>query len=154
MNTQIGANARIDKSVRFLQGGAESQIVIGDRPNIFRGSEILGPVQIGDDVFIGRDAYIRPRVLIGNRVSIGPFVRLISDTHEVGNSARRAGRNVFLPITIGDGTWIGASVTVVGGVSIGKGCIVAAGSIVTSDVPDNILVGGVPARAIRHLGED
>lgn len=154
MNARIGVNARIDKSVRFLDGGPDSEIVVGDRPNIFRGSEILGPVRIGNDVFIGRDAYVRPHVTIGSRVSIGPFVRLISDTHEIGNSARRAGRNVFLPISIGDGTWIGASVTVVGGVSIGRGCVVAAGSIVTSDVPDNTLVGGVPARTIRYLGED
>ncbi|WP_336631568.1 MULTISPECIES: acyltransferase [unclassified Microbacterium] len=146
----VGDNPRIHRSVQLLHR-ENADITIGDHANFFRGSEILGPVTIGDRVFINRDAYIRPHTTIGSNVAIAPFVRLITDTHEVGPAHKRAGKSRFDPIVIGDGTWIGASVTVLGGVTIGKGCIVAAGAIVTGDVSDNTLVGGVPARVLRTL---
>ena len=84
-------------------------------------------------------------------VFLGPFVRLITNEHEMGGPQQRAANNAAPPITIGDGTWIGAGATVLGGVTIGRGCMVAAGAVVTPDVPDNTVVGGVPARAIKTL---
>ncbi|GHG56191.1 hypothetical protein GCM10011331_23430 [Flavimobilis marinus] len=112
----------------------------------------MGPVSIGRRVFINRDAYIRARVVIEDDVNIGPFVRLISDTHELGDRRKRAGKNRWDPITIGAGTWLGAGATVLAGVVIGPGSIVAAGAVVTKDCPPNALVGGVPARVLRDLG--
>ncbi|MFE8729811.1 DapH/DapD/GlmU-related protein, partial [Aeromonas hydrophila] len=61
------------------------------------------------------------------------------------------GEGVALPISIGDGCWIGADVLIIGGVTIGKGVVVAAGSVVTRDIPDNVLVAGVPAVIKRRL---
>ncbi|MHA7171699.1 DapH/DapD/GlmU-related protein [Arthrobacter monumenti] len=52
---------------------------------------------------------------------------------------------------MGDGTWVGASVTILGGVTIGRGSVIAAGSVVTKDVPNDTLVGGVPAQFMRDL---
>jgi maltose O-acetyltransferase len=153
MSLEVGEHARIDRRV-VMSHTDESPIVIGMRAYFLRGSEILGPVTVGDNVFINRDAYIRPKTTIGDGVRIGPFVRLITDTHEIGPSSRRAGKARFDPIVIGAGTWIGASVTVLAGVTIGRGCVIAAGSIVTKDVPDNVMVGGVPARHIRDLPDD
>ncbi len=147
VTTIIGEGCKIDPSVSFLGG----EIRIGARTKILRGGEILGPAQVGDAVYINRDAYIRPNTTIGNRVNIGPFVRLITDDHEIGSSERRAGQVVYKPIVIGDGTWIGASATIVGGVTVGESSVVAAGSVVVSDVPPNTLVGGVPARVIKVL---
>ncbi|WP_235504753.1 acyltransferase [Arthrobacter sp. Leaf141] len=95
--------------------------------------------------------YIRPGTVIEDRVFLGPFVRLITDTHELAGPQQRAGKNVAPPITIGAGTWIGAGATVLGGVTIGPGCMVAAGAVVTRDVPANTLVGGVPASVIRQM---
>lgn len=146
----IGENPRIHRSVS-LSHKEGSPIVIGDHANFFRGSEMVGPISIGDRVFINRDAYIRPKTTIGDNVAIGPFVKLITDTHEIGPAHKRAGKSRFDPIVIGDGSWIGAAVTVLAGVTIGKGCIVAAGAVVTRDVPDNTMVGGVPAQHIRDL---
>lgn len=69
---------------------------------------------------------------------------------------RKCGGGVSLsaPITIEDGCWIGASVTILPGVRIGKGCVIAAGAVVTHDVEDNTLVGGVPAKVIKELSTE
>ncbi len=127
------------------------EVRIGDRTTIYRGGELLGPVTIGSDVFINRDVYIRPQTTIGDRVNIGPFVRLVTDTHEIGTHEKRAGAGTNAPISIGAGTWIGAGAIIVGGVTIGAGAVIAAGAVVTTDVPDDVIVGGVPARVIRTL---
>jgi maltose O-acetyltransferase len=92
-------------------------------------------------------------ITIGDRVHIGHHVVMITTEHEVGGSDRRCGTLTLRPIVIGDGAWIGAHSTLGPGVSIGKGAVVAMGSIVTSDVPPNKLVGGNPARPIKTLVE-
>lgn len=149
MAATISEDCVIDSSVRILGDGVR----IGARTKIYRGGELLGPITIGSGVFINRDAYIRPNTTIGNRVNLGPFVRLITDAHEIGPASRRAGAVRYDPIKIGDGAWIGASVTVLGGVSIGSGAIVAAGALVIADVPPNTVVGGVPAAIIRAIDQ-
>lgn len=146
----VGENCSLAGDV-MLVCREDAPIVIGDTVRIYRGAEILGPVTIGSNVLINRDGYIRPNVTIGDGVFIGPFVRLITDGHEIAGPTQRAGANTWAPITIGAGTWIGASTTVLGGVTIGEGCVIAAGSVVTTDVPPNTLYGGVPAKHIKDL---
>ncbi|SDP53051.1 transferase hexapeptide (six repeat-containing protein) [Arthrobacter sp. ok909] len=152
----IPEHATIGEDVKLapntsLQCREDAPITVGAGTNIYRNAEIFGPVTIGAKCLINRDGYIRAGTVIEDRVFIGPFVRLITDGHEIGDSQRRAGTNASAPIVIGEGSWIGASSTILGGVTIGKGCIVAAGSLVNHDVPDNTLVGGVPAKVIRSL---
>lgn len=141
--------ANIDPSVSFVHH--HGHIELAPDVTIFRNTELLAPVSIGRGTFINRDGYVRPETRIGANVAIGPFCRLISDTHEMGGSERRAGAAIFKPIEIEDGVWLGASVTVLGGVRIGRGSMVAAGSVVTKDVPPDTMVGGVPARVIKSL---
>ena len=148
---EIADDAKVDKSVTFNHG-ASATIRVGSATRIYRGGEFTGTITIGSDVFINRDCYVRPHTTIGDRVNIGPFVRLITDTHEMGTHDRRAGAVRHDPITVGDGSWIGASSTVLAGVRIGSGAVVAAGSGVTEDVPDDVLVAGVPARIVKRLG--
>lgn len=148
MSIDIAADAKIDESVRIVG----KNVVIGKTVKIYRGGEIIGPdVSIGEGTFINRDVCIRPGVTIGERVNLGPFVRLITDNHDLGTHARRAGKVRTDAIRIGDGAWIGASVTVLPGVTVGAGAVVAAGAVVVDDVPDDVLVGGVPARMIKRL---
>lgn len=141
-----GGRLRLGSNSQF-----EGSVIIGRRVAISRNADILGPVTIGNDVFINRDAYIRKETTISDRVALGPFVRVITDGHEIGTPHQRAGANRVRPITIGEGAWVGASVTILGGVSIGAGSVIAAGSLVRSDVAPNTLFGGVPAKFIRNL---
>lgn len=147
----VGADTNIDPSVVLWAGSENRAIKIGSNCTIRRGGEWIGPITVGNRVVFNRDSYIRSNVVIGDRVNIGPFVRLVTGTHEMGSGYRRAGKSIFLPIVIGNGVWIGASVTIVGNVKVGDGAVIAAGAIVTKDIPANCVAGGVPAKVIRQL---
>lgn len=75
----------------------------------------------------------------------------VTGSHEIAGPNQRAGSEQSGPISIGDGTWIGASVTVLPGVAIGVGAVIAAGSVVVRDVAPNTLVAGVPAAFVKLL---
>lgn len=151
-HANVGENVDLAGTVSLICR-ADTPIVIGNYTKIYRNAEILGPVVIGQRCMLNRDAYIRAHTSIGDNVFIGPFVRLITDGHVIGSKSKRAGKNQTLPIVVGNGVWIGASSTVLGGVTIGDGAMVAAGSLVNKNVPSNALVAGVPARVIRMLEE-
>lgn len=110
-------------------------------------------ITIGDDAYLNYDVRVDSGapVRIGSRCLIGMRVNIVTTSHEIGGPERRGGMTKFAPVTIGDGSWIGADVTILPGVSIGRGVVVAAGSVVTRDAPANTLVGGVPARHIRDI---
>jgi maltose O-acetyltransferase len=93
-------------------------------------------------------------IRIGDRVRIGHDVSLLTVDHDVGPEEMRSGKRKFGAIDIGDGAWLASRVVVLPGVRIGAGAVVAAGSVVTRDVPDNTLVVGVPARVVRTLSAD
>lgn len=148
----VGPGSRIGRGVT-MSASERTPISIGSNTRILRGAEILGPSEIGDRVFLNRDAYVRAQVTIGDGVSIGPYARLISDSHHLGDPTHRAGAGKTEPIVIGKGVWIGAGVTVLGGVTIGDGAVIAAGAVVTSDVAANSLAGGIPAQVLRMLDD-
>lgn len=150
-SASVGKNVSLAGDVKLISRD-DRAVTIGDNTRIYRGAEIQGPVRIGQDCFINRDAYIRPETTLEAGVFLGPFVRIITDGHHIGEETRRAGVNRLQPVRIGAGTWVGASTTILGGVTIGQGCIIAAGALVNKDIPPNTLAGGVPARVIRHLG--
>jgi maltose O-acetyltransferase len=112
-------------------------------------------------VELGRDTWLSPGVVfhshldapitLGACCDVGPDVVFIPGSHSVGGAERRAGVGSALPIAVGDGTWIGAHCVILGGVHIGRGCVIAAGAVVTQDVPDNSLAAGVPAVVKRLL---
>jgi serine acetyltransferase len=134
-----------------IRAGADRQVVLLAGANVYRDTEINGPMTLGKRSFINKGGFVQGHVTIGTSVAIGPFVRLVTDNHHPGAPTRRAGQVHSLPITIGNGVWIGASVTIIGGVTVGDGAVIAAGSVVTKDVPANTLVAGVPAKVKRTL---
>ncbi len=114
-----------------------------------------GQLVVGDETWLSPATNIYTHtdvaIRIGARCDIGPGVELIPGGHHVGTSSRRAGAGTAKPIMIGDGCWIGARCLILGGVTIGDGCIVAAGAVVTTSMPANTLVAGVPAKVKQVL---
>ena len=112
----------------------------------------------GSDIRVGRDVFINQNctfydlggIEIGDEVMIGPNVSIITSGHPVEPSRRRE-IVVAKPVTIGRNVWICAGVTIVGGVTVGENSVIAAGSVVTRDVPANTLAGGNPATVIRAI---
>ena len=92
-------------------------------------------------------------ITIGENSFLGPNCLLTTVTHEIGNSDQRAGVNLYKSTKIDEGCWLGANVTVLPGVTIGKGCIVGAGSLVNKSLEENYMYAGVPARKIKYLGD-
>ena len=108
----------------------------------------------GERVFINFGATIlaQAKVTLGDGVMIGPNCSLITVGHPVNDHEMRAGGwEIAKPITVGGNTWFGANVTVLPGISIGKNCVVGAGTLITTDIPDNSLVLGTPGRVVRKL---
>jgi maltose O-acetyltransferase len=96
--------------------------------------------------------YDNAPVHIGNRVLIGPGVCICSVTHNTDATIRReAGGSFAHPIRIGDDCWIGARATILPGVRIGEGSVIAAGAVVSRDVEAGSIVGGVPAKVLSRL---
>ncbi|VWC44927.1 transferase [Burkholderia lata] len=111
-------------------------------------------MKIGRNVFVNQNCtfYDLGGLEIGDDVMIGPNVSLITSGHPVEPSRRRDAV-VAKPIVIGRNVWIGAGATIIGGVTVGENSVVAAGAVVTRDVPPNVLVGGNPAAVIRSIDE-
>jgi len=151
---EINATYRTDPERAVLMF-RELAVSVGDgldfRPPIYL--DYRDRLVMGNDVFINTDFMVLGGglITIGNNVLIGPGARLYTPNHAEDVELRRDGWEKSLPITIEDDVWMGGSVTICPGVTIGHGSIVGAGAVVTKDVPPNVLVGGNPARVIRHL---
>lgn len=111
-------------------------------------------ITIGEEVFVNVgfffDGY--DRCTIGNRVRIGQFVRVITATHDIGPSSQRGTVAVVgKPVRIEDGCWIGTGATLLPGVTVAQGCVIAAYSVLTKSTEPNGLYAGIPARRVRDL---
>lgn len=125
----IGNKVMLYDKVNFYLDQPGAEIIIGDRTYINRRTEIMSKAS----VTIGKDCAISWDVVISD-----------TDYHQiVGTSSTK-------PIVIGDEVWIGCKSTILKGVTIGKGAVVAAGSVVTKDVEAYTLVGGIPAKVIKR----
>ena len=116
---------------------------------LFRRVEVLFPkgLYIGDDCNVGWFSLLDARggIIIKNNVSIASYTKLITGSHNMNSPKFEA---TFKPIIIEDNVWICTGATITQGVRIGKGAVIAAGAVVTKDVSDYEIVGGVPARKI------
>ncbi|GAB76702.1 maltose O-acetyltransferase [Austwickia chelonae] len=129
---RTGHSVNVEHGAHF---GSGRGIRIGHRSGIGIDAEILGPVTIGDDVMMG------PRCVI------------ISTDHRFDDVAVPMNRQGWTPssgpVVIEDDVWIGANVTITAGVTVGRGSVLAAGAVVTKDVPPFSIMGGVPARRLK-----
>ena len=124
------------------------KIPIGKKSSVHSGCFFTGrKISIGDYTAINRNCYLDGRVgvRIGNSVSISPETYILSLTHDAqSNNFIAKGKEVIIE----DYVWIGARAMIMPGVTLGTGCIVGAGSVVTKDVPPYTIVAGVPAKKI------
>ena len=124
---------------------------------IYSSISIRGVVNIiiQDNAYLGHNVEIvgahASTVLIEQNCDISDSVAIITGTHKIASSLRRAGEGIHGNVTIRSGTWIGYRATILPGITIGKGCVVGANSVVTKDIPDNVAVAGNPARVIKSL---
>lgn len=134
-------------------------IKFGNNVYIGRGCAITGiyNLEFKDNIYIGKNVTIEIEGTIGSGVLIANNVGIVGRRdHDVFNNdspaffARgvREDRSLSLPTHIGDGSWIGYGAIIMSGVELGKNCIVASGSVVTKDIPENAIVGGNPARVL------
>lgn len=112
-------------------------------------------VSVGDHSFVNYDCLLlaNDRIDIGERVFIAPRAMVLTVTHPLDPEERYGTRNATAPVSIGDDAWIGAGATVMPGVRVGKRAVVAAGAVVTRDVPDGCIVVGVPARVVGNVDD-
>ena len=117
-------------------------------------SGFYGKLEIGERVTIGTHVTINvdERVIIEDNVTIGPFVRIYTGTHDIGPGSQRCAPGlVAKPVIIERGSWVAMGAMILPGVRIGHGSVVAAGAVVTKDVPPNSYVSGVPATVQANL---
>lgn len=112
-----------------------------------------GNIRVGDRFYANFDCVVLDvcPITIGREVKFGPRVQLITAFHPLDPVARASGRELGAPITIDDGVWLGAGVIINPGVTIGANTTVGSGSVVTRDLPANVVAAGVPCRVLRAL---
>ena len=115
----------------------------------------VGDVTIGDYTRIGIHCTVIGPVCIGNHVNLAQGITVTALNHNFADTNRRIDEQGIStkPVVIGDDVWIGANAVILPGVTIGRHVVVAAGAVVTKDVPENTIVAGVPAKEIKKLRE-
>ena len=158
---RLGKNALL-KECCSINALSYSGVVVGDNFSLGENAviECTGTLNavgdslvVGNNVGINRDCYVavRGRVKIGNDVIFGPGVKIFSENHNYSDLDKpiRLQGVTKLETSIGNDVWLGANAVVMPGVSIGDGCIVATGAVVTKDVMKYAIVGGIPAEVIK-----
>jgi acetyltransferase-like isoleucine patch superfamily enzyme len=150
----------------FINALSKQGVHIGDNVSIGRNSiiECTGVIrELGEGLFIGSNVGIAPnaffavrgKVEIGDDTIFGPNVSVFSENHVFEHLDRpiRLQGATRKGVTIGRDCWIGARAVILDGVTLGQGAVVAAGSVVTKDVPSFAVVGGVPAKVIKYRAQ-
>ncbi|MDF2437469.1 MAG: acetyltransferase [Bacteroidota bacterium] len=153
----ISLSAELNNSTNVEQTRKRLSIIIGKE--LDRSTIIFPPfytnfaqfISIGKNVFINHACSFLDMggITIEDNVLLGPKVNLVTENHPTDPADRKA--LVCKPIVIKQNAWIGAAATILPGVTIGENAIVAAGAVVSKDVPANTIVGGIPAKIIKHI---
>lgn len=157
VNRTIELSAQLNVSTNVDQTRAWLSEIIGT--SIDESTTVFTPfytnfgrfIQIGKNVFINHACSFLDMgaITIEDDVLIGPKVNLITENHPLDPADRRA--LITKPVLVKRNAWIGAGATILPGVTVGRNSVVAAGAVVAADVPDNTVVGGVPAKIIKII---
>ncbi len=132
-----------------------THLVLGADSWIAGDALVRGDVEFGAHCTVNRYAMISGKVRCGDGVRIASHVSIVGFNHGFDDPSVpiHMQKHESLGITIGDDVWIGANAVVLDGVNVGKGAVIAAGAVVSKDVPDLAIVGGVPAKVVRYRGQ-
>lgn len=110
-------------------------------------------IHVGENFYANFDCVFLDvcEIRIGDNCFVAPGVHIYTATHPLNAQERISGVEYGIPVTIGDNVWIGGRAVINPGVKIGNNVVVASGAVVTKDVPDNVVVGGNPARVIKEI---
>lgn len=124
--------------------------------------EILSPfmvdygynIYLGAGTFLNHNCYLMDcaEIRLGKKVFVGPNCGFYTAIHPLDAVRRAEGLECAKPIIIGDDVWIGGDVTILPGVKIGRGSVIGAKSLVTKDIPENVMAFGNPARVVKKIG--
>lgn len=144
-SVKIGKGTKIWQYAVIFEGAA-----IGENCNICALTLIENDVIIGDNVTVKSGVFLWDGARIGNDVFIGPNATFTNDLMP----RSKVYPDYFIGITVEDGASIGANATLLPGITVGKNAMVGAGSVVVSDVPENAVVVGNPAKVVRYISND
>lgn len=145
--------SQADERMALIRGLLGS---VGDSFNIGQGFHC----DYGYNIHIGRNFYCNVNcvfldtatIRIGDDAFLGPNVGLYAAEHPTDVETRNKAIEYANPITIGDNVWIGGNTVVLGGVTIGNNSVIGAGSVVTRDIPDNVIAVGNPCKVVKQIG--
>lgn len=110
-------------------------------------------IHVGENFYANYDCVLLDvcEIRIGDNCMLAPGVHIYTATHPLNPTERVSGAEYGIPIIIGDNVWIGGRAVINPGVKIGNNVVIASGSVVTKDIPDNVVVGGNPAKIIKNI---
>lgn len=160
----LGANVYIDQGVYMhacpqgISIGADSFVMHGSVLHVYNFRNLPHAfIRVGANSLIGEYNVLRGQggITVGDRVYTAPMVQLLAVNHVYDDPTRPMVEQGITAegIVIEDDVWIGAGAVITDGVTVGRGSVVAAGAVVTKDVPERTLVGGVPARVIKQIDD-
>lgn len=118
--------------------------------------DIGSNIQVGENFFMNQNGVLLDcgKITFGDNAFIGPNCSFYTTVHPIDAARRNSGEESAKPIHIGDNVWLGGGVTVMPGVTIGNNTVIAGGSVVTKDIPANVVAGGYPCKVIREITEE
>lgn len=110
-------------------------------------------IEIGENFYSNYDCLLLDicPIIIGDNAMLAPGVHIYSATHPLDPKERNSGKEYGKPVKIGNNVWIGGRSVIAPGVTLGDNVVVAAGSVVTKSFPDNVVIGGNPAKIIKYI---
>lgn len=150
-NTKPNEHSKREKMIREVFGSVGANVRIMPPLHVDYGCNIY----IGDNFYANYDCIFLDvcPIIIGNNVMFGPRVEIYTATHPLDAEARNSQLESGKKVIIGNNVWVGGSVVIVPGVTIGDNTVIGAGSVVTKDIPSNVVAAGNPAKVIRKLDE-
>jgi acetyltransferase-like isoleucine patch superfamily enzyme len=149
----VGSRLRVRLLRQLGFRGISSSVVMWALPTITGTGNIYERLKVGQICRFNVGCFLNlgAEITIGNYVGFGQQVMILTESHAIGSPEYRSGELRPKPVKIGNGCWVGARAMILPGITIGDGAVVAAGAIVTKDVPPHTVVAGIPAKVIREL---